>query len=162
MKVNEQWKKTLIKLEEFKKQLKALLGKCDNFKVKDFEKYIKIAYGLDFYDSLEEYYEKCHGKLIAKDDLEDYIDCLGYEVIKKKYKVVEITKNLTGKKVSTMVFFNYDGNTITNIYLEGDNTDNIGMFGIFEKDGEKKMLNALKQWYGMSEKEAEQIVKKLM
>lgn len=119
-------------------------------------------YGLDFYDSLEQYYEQCHRKIIAKDDLEDYIDCLGYEVIKKKYKVVEITKNLKGKKVSTMVFFNYDGNTITKIYLEGDNTDNIGMFGIFEKDGEKKMLNALKQWYGMSEKEAERVLKKLM
>lgn len=162
MKKNEQWEKTLIQIKEFKEQLKTLLGKCDNFKVKDFETYIKKMYGLDFYDSLEEYYEKYHGKLIAKENLEDYIDCLGYEVIKKKYKVLEITKNLKGKKVSTMVFFNYDGNTITNIYLEGDNIDNLGMFGIFEKDGEKKMLNALKQWYGMSEKEAERIVKKLM
>lgn len=162
MKTNKQLNATLIKIEEFKKQLGTILGKRSNFKVKDFETYINKMYGLDFYDSLEEYYEQCHGKIIAKEDLEDYIDCLGYEVIKKKYKVAEITKNVKNKKASTMVFFNYEGNTITNIYLEGDNIDNLGMFGIFEKDGETKMLNALKQWYGMSEKEAERIVKKLM
>lgn len=153
---------TLIEIEEFKKQLKALLGKSSDFKVNDIELYIKKVYNKKFFDSLEEYYEQCHGKIIAKEDLEDYIDCLGYEVIKKKYKVAEITKNVKNKKASTMVFFNYEGNTITNIYLEGDNIDNLGMFGIFEKDGETKMLNALKQWYGMSEKEAERIVKKLM
>lgn len=162
MKINEQWKKTLIEIEEFKKQLKALLGKSSDFKVNDIELYIKKVYNKKFFDSLEEYYEQCHGKIIAKEDLEDYIDCLGYEVIKKKYKVAEITKNVKNKKAYTMVFFNYEGNTITNIYLEGDNIDNLGMFGIFEKDGETKMLNALKQWYGMSEKEAERIVKKLM
>lgn len=162
MKINEHWKKTLIEIEEFKKQLKALLGKSSDFKVNDIELYIKKVYNKKFFDSLEEYYEQCHGKIIEKEDIKDYIDCLGYPVIEKKYKVVEITKALNGKKVSTMVFFNYDNNDITKVYLEGDNIDNVGIYGIFEKDGETKMLNALKQWYGMSEKEAERIVKKLM
>lgn len=162
MKTNKQLNATLIKIEEFKKQLGTILGKRSNFKVKDFETYINKMYGLDFYDSLEKYYEQCHGKIIEKEDIKDYIDCLGYPVIEKKYKVVEITKALNGKKVSTMVFFNYDNNDITKVYLEGDNIDYVGIYGIFEKDGETKMLNALKQWYGMTEKEVERIVKKLM
>ena len=54
-----------------------------------------------------------------------------------------------------MVFFNYEDNRITKVYLEGDRVGNMNGFGLFEIDGESKIKKGLKQWYGMPERKAE-------
>ncbi len=58
-----------------------------------------------------------------------------------------------------MIYFNYEANKITKVYLEGDNIGFMNVFGLFAIDGEKKIKKGLKQYYGMSEKKAERLVK---
>ena len=82
MKKSKNWQDALNRLDELKKQTKELLGKDCNFTVKDFEKYIKLAHGAIFYNSLEEFYKTCKNTVILSQEITNYIDCLGYDVIK--------------------------------------------------------------------------------
>ena len=160
MKKRKEWQDALDRLDNLKKQAKELLGKDSNFTVKDFEKYIQLLYGATFYNSLEEFYKICKTTVILSEEITNYIDCLGYDVIKSKYKVTEISDKSSNK--SAMVFFNYVDNRITKVYLEGDNIGFMNVFGLFAIDGEKKIKKGLKQYYGMSERKAERLVKKLL
>ena len=128
MKKRKEWQDALDRLDNLKKQTKELLGKDSNFTVKDFEKYIQLLYGATFYNSLEEFYKICKNTVILSEEITNYIDCLGYDVIKSKYKVTEIFDKSSRK--SAMIYFNYEANKITKVYLEGDRVGNMNGFGL--------------------------------
>ncbi len=132
-------KEKLQELEKFKDHVYSLIGKKDNFKIQDLEKYILKEYGVKSFNSLQELY-KFYGYPEIADDVKEHVDVLAFHIVENRYKVAEIK----GKDCPVTIFYQYDDNNdVVNMFIDTWGLPNSEYIGIFIKNGENSIKNSI-------------------
>lgn len=134
----------LRNLEDFKKELKNIIGKDTNLNRYDFEKYINLKYHVKFFNSLQEYYDKNNIKETVE-DIKDYVDCLAFNIVETTYRVTEIKGSYfnNGKNGSAFVYYSYIDDQIIDLFVNEAGLKYGNFWGIFVANGEDKIRKNL-------------------
>lgn len=145
MKTNFKQKK-YVELEEFKNYLKQIIGKNENLTRFDFENYIKRVYNVSFYDSLQNYYDANYIN-VKVTQIKDFVDVLAFNIVSTNYRVTCIPKELNKKYGDVFVYYSYNGNIITDMFVQNIGLKYCNFWGIFKPDGEEMIKKNIKLYW---------------
>lgn len=130
--------------ERFKKELKVLLGKDENLGKNDFEAFLNKKYRCIFYNSVEAYMKATYSDIKVGDPC-DCVDYLAFDIIKSgRYRVALIAKKETSQKIESLIYYSFDGDTITDMFFQYGELENQCFWGIFEPNGENLIRKNIK------------------
>lgn len=145
MKVDLKQKK-YAELEEFKSELIQTIGKNENLTRFDFENYIKKAYKVNFYDSLQNYYDSNHIN-IKVTQIKDFVDVLAFDIVSSDYRMTCIPKEFNKKYGDVFVYYSYKEDKITDMFVQNIGLKYCGYWGIFKSGGEELIRKNIKLYW---------------
>lgn len=148
-------------IENDKAEIKAVFGKDNNLTLDDFIKYCETKYNCVWYDSVDEWLKKWYNKKV---DYNTYIDDFAMDIIKTTHKIVDLSMCNTNKFGDwTKVFFSYENNIITDMYIENAHViDKPDPLFLFVKGWEERTKARVIREFSMTEEELDEAVRDIL
>lgn len=108
--------------------------------------YIKKVYNVKFYDSLQNYYDANHIN-IKVTQIKDSVDVLTFEIVSNNYRMTCIPKEFNKKFGDVFVYYSYNENTITDMFIQNMGLEYSGYWGIFMPNGEEIIRKNIKLYW---------------